>query len=494
MIERKYGTADTISFPLIAFSLTSYHTSVTSTMFAAGDVKIAKDFGDFTNATNTPAGVPAGTVAVFTLTAAELQAKHIDVQIIDQTASKIWEDQMFQVETFGDTTASQFGFDRSVNTVQASLTAAQTGVTVATVTDITNAVNASITSTSVVQSVTNTVSASLTAAQVGVTIATVTDITNAVNASITSTSVVQSVTNAVTITSTIPSETTTANAIWNTTQSAFGVAGTFGNLLDATMSGFASGGDWSAAEKSEIRFALGVTGSTTAGSGGIIQSISSLLTTNLDVVLSTRSSHSATDAASAIHNATITSTSFAADTHGERLTAIDNKLPTNNISDFTATTAVTITSTVPSATTTANAVWNTTQSAFGVAGTFGNQADVTVSSRSTFTTTSAVTSTAVVVASITTTAIISNLGGSATAQINAEMVDVMTVDTVAEQSLGIPPAAPTFAEMNSYLYMAWRNKIDTTAARTSVTNDAGATIASAAVSDDATTFTKAEFA
>ena len=203
--ERKYGTAATVATPLITFSLTSFHNSLTTTIFAAGDVKIAKDYGDFTNTATLPTVAASGNQVVLSLTATELQAAHIDIQFIDQTATKVWEDNQVMIETFANTTAAQFQFDRSSNTVQASLTAAQTGVTIATVTDITNAVNASITSTSVVASVTNavnasitttsviatvsnTVQASLTAAQTGVTIATVTNVTNGVD--ITSTAVV----------------------------------------------------------------------------------------------------------------------------------------------------------------------------------------------------------------------------------------------------------------------------------------------------------------
>ena len=59
--------------------------------------------------------------------------------------------------------SSVSSFDPSTTTVKASLTAAQTGVTIATVTDVTN-----------------TVKASLTASQAGVTVATVTNVTNAV--------------------------------------------------------------------------------------------------------------------------------------------------------------------------------------------------------------------------------------------------------------------------------------------------------------------------
>lgn len=83
-----------------------------------------------------------------------------------------------------------------------------------------------------------------------------------------------------------------ANAVWNEPKANHTTALTYGALLDATVSGISvatGSSDWTDGEKAQIRFALGVSGSTTAGSGGIIQSISSYITTNLDAAVSTRS-------------------------------------------------------------------------------------------------------------------------------------------------------------------------------------------------------------
>ena len=49
------------------------------------------------------------------------------------------------------------------------------------------------------------------------------------------------------------------------------------------------------------------------------------------------------------------------------------------------------------------------------------------------------------------------------AEINAEVVDVMTVDTIAEMAQQQPPTTPTFEEAVMYLYMALRNKGDVVA-------------------------------
>ena len=107
--------------------------------------------------------------------------------------------------------------------------------------------------------------------------------------------------------------------------------------------------------------------------------------------------------------------------------------------------------------------------------------------------TNTVTAGPVEVSTMTSTVVLNNLGASATAQINAEVLDVMATDTITEQGVGAPPAAPTHRQAIDYLYMAWRNSVVTTASVTSISNDAGTTIASATVSDDGSTFTKGEF-
>jgi len=79
------------------------------------------------------------------------------------------------------------------------------------------------------------------------------------------------------------------------------------------------------------------------------------------------------------------------------------------------------------------------------------------------------------------------------AQVNAEMVDVITVDTIPELTT-ITPAVTTLAKMIQLLHMAIRNKNTTTASQNKIHNDAGAVIATAPISDNGTTFTKDEFA
>jgi hypothetical protein len=86
------------------------------------------------------------------------------------------------------------------------------------------------------------------------------------------------------------------------------------------------------------------------------------------------------------------------------------------------------------------------------------------------------------------------IGDDALAQINTEVVDVLKTDTIAEPAQGAPPATPTFEEALMYVYFKLRNKSETTATEDALYDDAGTTkLMKAAVSDNGTTFTKAEY-
>ena len=75
------------------------------------------------------------------------------------------------------------------------------------------------------------------------------------------------------------------------------------------------------------------------------------------------------------------------------------------------------------------------------------------------------------------------------------VVDALNVDTYAEPGQGAPPATATFVQKLGYLYKAFRNKITQTASTLSIYNDAGSVVdQKAAVSDDATTFSRDEIA
>jgi hypothetical protein len=65
---------------------------------------------------------------------------------------------------------------------------------------------------------------------------------------------------------------------------------------------------------------------------------------------------------------------------------------------------------------------------------------------------------------------------------------------ISELGVAAPTATPTIRTALMLLYMGLRNRTTTTATEQTIQNDAGATIATAALSDDGTTMTKGEFA
>lgn len=80
-----------------------------------------------------------------------------------------------------------------------------------------------------------------------------------------------------------------------------------------------------------------------------------------------------------------------------------------------------------------------------------------------------------------------------TAQVNAEVLDVLTVDTHAQPGQGAPPATASFLDMLRYLYKAWRNRHTQTADQFSIYADNATTVDhKAAVNDDGTTFDRGE--
>jgi hypothetical protein len=79
-----------------------------------------------------------------------------------------------------------------------------------------------------------------------------------------------------------------------------------------------------------------------------------------------------------------------------------------------------------------------------------------------------------------------------TAQVNAQMLDVLSVDTFAE--LTAPPAATSsLKDKITWLFMYARNKVTQTATQRKVYRDDTTTVAgTSATSDNGTTFTKGE--
>jgi len=80
------------------------------------------------------------------------------------------------------------------------------------------------------------------------------------------------------------------------------------------------------------------------------------------------------------------------------------------------------------------------------------------------------------------------------ANVNTQVLDVLTTDTFAEPGTGAPPATASIEEKISWLYAFLRNKTLTTSSLLTLRNDAdNADIAKATLSDDTTTFSKEEF-
>lgn len=77
--------------------------------------------------------------------------------------------------------------------------------------------------------------------------------------------------------------------------------------------------------------------------------------------------------------------------------------------------------------------------------------------------------------------------------VNAEVVDVLTVDTITQPGQATPAANSAISTMIAYLYKAWRNRSTQTATEYNLYNDDATTVdQQATVSDDGTTADKGE--
>ena len=95
---------------------------------------------------------------------------------------------------------------------------------------------------------------------------------------------------------------------------------------------------------------------------------------------------------------------------------------------------------------------------------------------------------------LATAASIAALNNLSAAQVNAEVVDALSVDTYAEPG-SVPAATASLNDKVGWLFMLARNKRLTTASADKVRNDADSgDVATATLSDDGTTFTRGEYA
>lgn len=126
----KYNTQTTFVFPVVKRAAVDLAVSADWTP-ATGDTKLSKDGAAVANTTNNPTAVSGTGSALWalTLTAAELQAGEVVVQIVD-AATKAVEDQVLRIYTYGNASA-KIPFDFS-DTVRAGLTALPNAAAAAT--------------------------------------------------------------------------------------------------------------------------------------------------------------------------------------------------------------------------------------------------------------------------------------------------------------------------------------------------------------------------
>ena len=80
------------------------------------------------------------------------------------------------------------------------------------------------------------------------------------------------------------------------------------------------------------------------------------------------------------------------------------------------------------------------------------------------------------------------------AQVNAEVVDALNVDTYTEPGQGAPGATTTLVQKISYIYKFLKNKTTTTSTQINIYNDAESTIdQKSTISDDGTIFSRGKF-
>ena len=115
VFQTKYGVGATFYFPLTDRGTEDFE--ATPVTFAAGDTKIIKDGAAAANSTNVPVTETYGMYSL-TLTATELECATAAITIVDQTGTKLWEDQALIIETYGNASARhQLDLDASGLTV-----------------------------------------------------------------------------------------------------------------------------------------------------------------------------------------------------------------------------------------------------------------------------------------------------------------------------------------------------------------------------------------
>lgn len=99
---REYGVGTTVTFPLYEYD--DGKDMRTNATHASGDTKIMKDEGAWANTTNGFVSESDGMYSL-ALTATEMQCARLTLKIVDQDATKLWLDQIVEIETFGHASA-----------------------------------------------------------------------------------------------------------------------------------------------------------------------------------------------------------------------------------------------------------------------------------------------------------------------------------------------------------------------------------------------------
>lgn len=95
-VTRTFGTTATLFFPLIDAGTADFES--TPVTFASGDTQVSIDGGAFANTGSNPSHEGNGIYSL-AMTALEMAGTVIVVTVIDQTATKAWEDQSILANT-----------------------------------------------------------------------------------------------------------------------------------------------------------------------------------------------------------------------------------------------------------------------------------------------------------------------------------------------------------------------------------------------------------
>jgi len=128
-IQRKYGEATTIYFPVYNTAGDEFYTAVST--LPSGDAQISVDgSGTTSDTTNQPGKWSNGMIGVYKLilTATEMEGAHIAIRIVDQTDPKVFMDTIISIETYGHASA-QHQMDMDFPTLAKSFTTTAIGTT-----------------------------------------------------------------------------------------------------------------------------------------------------------------------------------------------------------------------------------------------------------------------------------------------------------------------------------------------------------------------------